>query len=380
MKRLLIAVALLAPVLCCAGVLMLSGGRGTASTGGGDFATRCAAAGVLKCVDFDADDDFTTGLGGTNGAWGGSFGVMPQDGTSNYYVTRDTSVKASGTSSLRFDIPAASPQNGNVGAWFTRLKDDNSVLIGEGQELYVQWRQRIDQNILDTTYVANDGTSLAAGIKLADISAGDRPTCMLGSGDSQLCPTTCWDFEVVLQNIDQFELARMYANCAGPQAYHQMMGVTSNFTVQNGVGCLYPDYTAPPCVRLAGNEWLTFQIHIAVNAWNTYTNVIQMWMAREGGSSVLLVDCSSTASDKCNDGAGDVDGWYLFNSDTNYKIGKVWLLPYQTNRGTQSQGVATSVWYDDLIISTQPIADPTGAEFEFFPLRAANDERWELAA
>ncbi len=361
---------ILTNLLLCSVALMTAPALSVAAQAN-DFATRCAAPGVVKCVSFDTSADFTTGSGGGNGAWGARFGVIPQSSTSNYYVTRDTSIKADGASSMRFDIPA---QHGaDVGAWFTNFTDDLSFQVGEGDEVYIQWRERIDPNILNTTYYQSNGTgglstSKSGGNKLAVISAGDLATCSLGVGDSSKCPTTCWDFEVVVQNVNQSDMAQMYANCSGPYGYHPMYGHTTDFTAQNGVsgtgnGCVYPTYPRPPCVSLVGNEWLTFQVHIKVGHWDMWDSTIQMWMAREGQPSLLLVDCSPTASDKCNepnDGVGDVNGWYLNTDHGNtYKIGKVWLVPYHTGRsGNAAQGPATSVWYDDLIISRTKIPDP----------------------
>jgi hypothetical protein len=59
-----------------------------------------------------------------------------------------------------------------------------------------------------------------------------------------------------------------------------------------------------------------------------------------------------------------VNGWILELQDPNtgafitgpYKVGKVWLHPYMSQMsGSLVSGAA---WYDELIISTQDIADP----------------------
>lgn len=343
--------AALALVGAHAGLITISGARGGAQSESSDFAARCAEPEVVTCVTFDTDADF-------EGEWGDRRGVFPTGDDDVIRAIRDTSVKVSGASSLRFDIPAMASADSS-GSWFTNFTDDLSFTVGEGDTVYIQWRQRIDQSILDTTYTQANGTTPADGIKLADISAGDKMACSVGSANSTLCPGSCFDFEVVVQNVGQNEQPVMYANCSDPNAYHGLYGLTSNITVQNGVGCLYPDYDAPPCVKLHGDEWMTFQVRITVGNWNAYDSTIQLWVAREGGSSVLVVDCSPTASDKCNAaGQGDVNGWRLNSDDETYEIGKVWLLPYQTNRSDDFTYQAESVWYDDLIISTARIDDP----------------------
>ena len=135
---------------CCAALLALTALSVAAQPT--DFASRCAAAGVLKCVNFDTDADFNRGAGGNQGAWGARSGFIPLGGTSDYSrVTRDTGQAADGASSLRFTIPSQSGSD-VAGAWFTNFSDDLSYQVGEGQEVYVQWRQRFSSELLTTRY------------------------------------------------------------------------------------------------------------------------------------------------------------------------------------------------------------------------------------
>jgi len=117
---------------------------------------------------------------------------------------------------------------------------------------------------------------------------------------------------------------------------------------------------SPPCVKFAANEWMTFQLHIKDGNWNQWNSTIQLWVAREGQPSVLVIDCSPTAAFKCSNGidAQASNGWYLHNSDPTYKIGKLWLLPYHTNKDPSQTTPVAYTWYDDVIISRSRIADP----------------------
>ena len=325
-----------------------------------DFATRCAQTGVLKCVNFDTDADFSHGTGGTNGAWGSRFGQLPPSGTSDYSLAgRDSTQSADGGSSLRFTIPANSGSDSS-GSWFTNFTDDLSYQVGEGQEIFIQWRQRFSPELLGTVYTNASGTP-ANGWKLADVSAGDLPTCMPSSGSATVCPTSCWDFETVLQDTNQKNLPQMYTNCSGPYPYDPLSGFTSNVTVQNAVACLYPTFPTPPCVKFVANEWMTFQIHIKVGNWDQWNSTMQLWVARDGQPSQLVIDCSPTAVNPCSNGINALaaNGWYLHNSDPTYKFGKVWLLPYHTNKSATQTNSIAYVWYDDLIISKSKITDPT---------------------
>ena len=131
--------------------------------------------------------------------------------------------------------------------------------------------------------------------------------------------------------------------------------------MQNAIECLYPDFADPPCVKFHADEWMTFQIHIKVGNWNQWNSTVQLWVARDGSPSQLVVDCSSTALKPCDNRRDNAarNGWYLYNSDSRYKIGKVWLMPYHTNKDPKQVTATAYTWYDDLIISTIKIADPT---------------------
>ena len=111
-------------------------------SGGMTFTERCAQPGVVKCVGFDSAADFSTGSGGTNGAYGFNSGIIPPSGTTDYTrATMDTAVKASGNGSLKFTIPSNSGSD-TSGTYFTNFSSDLSVQFGENSEFFVQWRQR----------------------------------------------------------------------------------------------------------------------------------------------------------------------------------------------------------------------------------------------
>lgn len=141
----------------------------TNNPGVSDFPTRCSQPGVIKCVNFDTDSDFDHGIGGTNGAFGSNSGIIPPSGTDDYTrAVRDTQYKASGDSSLRFTIPSNSGAD-TSGAYFTNFSKDLSLQIDEGEEFYVQWRQRFSPEFIETQY---DG---AGGFKQIIVGTGDKP-------------------------------------------------------------------------------------------------------------------------------------------------------------------------------------------------------------
>ena len=102
------------------------------------------------------------------------------------------------------------------------------------------------------------------------------------------------------------------------------------------------------CFGYFPNEWMTFQIRIKTGPRmnDEWTNsFVTLWMAREGQPSQAVITWGPY-----NLSAG--------SAADNLKYGKVWLLPYQTNKDP-SQATATAfTWYDELIISRTQIADP----------------------
>src|SRR5262245_15148385 len=71
-----------------------------------DFQARCSGPGVLRCVGFDAAADIA-------GIYGDNTGIL----TSSAPLGLDTSLKASGNSSLKFTIPSNSG-SGASGSYF----------------------------------------------------------------------------------------------------------------------------------------------------------------------------------------------------------------------------------------------------------------------
>jgi len=103
------------------------------------------------------------------------------------------------------------------------------------------------------------------------------------------------------------------------------------------------------CFKYAADEWMTFQVHIKIGTWNTASSRIEVWAAREGQPSVQIYDSNFAFP----------SGFTLYqNSTYGAKFGKVWLLPYMTNKDATEVYPQTYTWYDELIISRQRIVDP----------------------
>jgi hypothetical protein len=310
-----------------------------------DFASRCAAPGVIKCVGFNMPSDIAGGYGDNSGIVKGE---MQQP-------VLDSTQRASGASSLRFTIPSNSGANAS-GAYFTNFSADLSVQFGQGEEFYYQWRQRFSAEFLSTVYEGGGGW------KQSIVGEGDRP--------GQKPASSCTQLEIVTQNTLQRGFPQLYHSCGGKDGNYEPIlesvppeGVPYDFKLQNAMPapyCLYsqgrtsPVTYFPPtgnCFGYAPNEWMTFQLHVKIGTW--YKNdrnyhrdsLIELWVAREGRPSQTVIRY------------GNYD---LANADPSMKYGKIWLLPYHTGKSPAQKHPEAYTWFDDLIISRAKIRDPRG--------------------
>jgi hypothetical protein len=304
-------------------------------SGGSDFATRCAATGVVKCVGFDSPSEVAGGYGDPSGILSGPV-TAP---------TLDTTMSASGASSLKFTIPA-NTVGGGAGTYFTNFSNDLSVQFGENSEFFIQWRQRFSPEFI-----------FGAGWKQAIIGTGDKTGC--SASNSANCYSSCTALEVVAQNTYARGFVQLYNSCTGSASHgpYDPFVVpygSFDFKLQNARPspyCLYSQASGgyfPPagnCFGYFPNEWMTFQISIKTGSRvnNEFTNsFIKLWVARAGQASELVFDFGPY-----NLTAGSLDENQLF--------GKIWLLPYS---GSDPFENASSTWYDELIISRSKIPDP----------------------
>jgi len=312
-----------------------------APPGGLDFQTRCAQPGVIKCVGFDAAADIAGGFGANSGIFSGATTPM-----------LDASVKASGASSLKFTIPSQSGAD-TSGSYFTNFSTDLLTQFGANSEFYVQWRQRFSPEFLNTVY-AGVNSPEANGWKQIIIGSGDKPGGVIYF--------SCTALETVVQNTYQRGFPQMYNSCTGSSSHGSFASFEEpfgnfDFKLQNARPspyCLYSASNAgtqfPPtgnCFGYFPNEWMTFQIKIKTGPRvnDEWTNsFVTLWMARENQSSEFVINFP----------------WNLTAGDPalDQKFGKVWFLPYHTNKNPAQSHPVGFTWYDELIISTTPIADP----------------------
>ena len=266
------------------------------------FEERCAQPAVVKCIGFDSPEQTDPFIFPPYGATGKRARVV-------------TDVKASGAGSLRFEIPSNTAAD-TSGSFWQNFSDDLSIQFGEGEEFYVQWRQRFSREFLDTFYEGGSGW------KQAIIGEGDRPGKTVYS---------CSELEIVVQNTDQRSAAQMYHSCGNKDGRYEPLDGQVRWI----------DYKA--------DQWMTFQVFVKIGKW--YRNdreyhrdsTIRLWVAEAGRPSRLAVD--QTRYD-------------IVNTQPAVKYGKLWLLPYHTGKSPAQRHAVGYTWYDELIISRARIPDP----------------------
>ena len=125
---------------------------------------------------------------------------------------------------------------------------------------------------------------------------------------------------------------------------------TQNLVTGSGAGGYNCPYgSAQPnanCFDYPANVWVTYYFHVHIGTWGSANSLVEGWV--------------STPSNL------NYKQWlYMNNLTLNQDTGSpgfdmITLLAYWTNRNnTVSAGPISHTWYDELIVSSQPVAAPT---------------------
>ncbi len=290
------------------------------------FTARCAGAGVVLCEGFDSAAKFAPANYPNAGVYPADDGVQR--------VTFDSTTKASGAGSAKFAIDANSPTGAQVsGYWMQPIGKS----FGANSTFYVQYRFRMDTAMATTNW--------------EDVAMGGSSPKISIFHNAQ---ATCASEELTTNNREGTSMAMMYTDC-GSRGLFVAPGTTNwsdsvpPYEFQNGYYfCEYPAVPHSPggCFTMPANDWMTFYFRVSLGDWGQPNSTIIMWVAADGQPLQKLVDVENMA----------------MNQDGTNEYDTVTLLNYMTDFGqmqTPTNPAATS-WYDDLIVSTAPIAAPTG--------------------
>jgi hypothetical protein len=297
-------------------LLAISTARGQSDA---DFQSRCSAPGVVKCIGFD---NTTTDIVKNVNLWPDGNGIFRGD--------LDTSVKASGAGSLRFTLPPPPTAGQNIaGRWSPVTNDALGRLFGQNSTFYVQFRQRFSPDMLTNTWDSSWKTAIF-----------------------HYNTQTCGSIELTTNNRYMSGLAMMYTDCGGRGLFTNN-GIPPYQLQQGDYNCWYGQENPTNCYYFTPNEWLTFYYEVHVGTWDQPNSSIKAWVAREGQGYQQFINMPnfmlSCNSDPCSSSPGNQQGY-----------NNVTFTPYMTALSPTSgkAGVTSYTWYDELIVSTQPIAAP----------------------
>ena len=290
-----------------------------------DFMARCSASGVLKCEGWDKPSDFVQAIGGG----GYADGLYPGDDRA-LHGRMDTSIKTSGAGSLMFTIgPNATPNA--TGYWRENFGPlGHLTAFGPHTTLYLQFRVRLDENMLKFkwTKVSNEGWKVF-------IAYGPIP------GPS------CTGAQFVQENTYQRNVATAYTSCGTP-ALVTNNGVPPYLLEQGDYNCPYDSnaaYTSnSKCFAYPANTWITEYWIVEIGDFGQPNTHFTAYIAPQGKPLKRFIDLPN----------------FRFNSDPEPgdALESILLQPYMSGANGTKPNPTANMWFDELIISTKPIAAP----------------------
>ncbi|RMF97483.1 MAG: hypothetical protein D6727_05445 [Gammaproteobacteria bacterium] len=334
-----------------------------------DWAQRSAAPGVVYRNRFD---DYQTDF------WDNLWPDPAVDRREAYY---DTNVRASGNASLRFDFTGNSGE-GFGGELAVSLGDNPADQFGAGDDMWVQWRQRWDQYVIDHQYAVSSGSGQW---KQLIISQGQLP------GQSRWDTRSCSENQIVVSNLSGRKYPQSYHGC---WVYYNIDSATAsgaitrmNFGDPSGNPnppsreqtwpCQYwpPGSDTSGCKFYRANQWMTFMVHVkfgpAGEAQSSIGSGIQkgfinstyeLYVGYEGEPLELVHRVTGIVFRR-----GNYADDPLFSSH-QAKFGMFRWLPLISFKSSEPGIPTHSTWIDELIISRQQIPAPNAGPLPSLPV------------
>lgn len=258
---------------------------------------------------------------------------------------QDNVIKASGHSSMKFTIMSQSGA-GDSGSFYMNFSSDLATQFGSDQQFCVQWQQRFGPYFATHSYALTSGSG---GWKQSIIGSGDQSGC--SSAGTPPCYSSCSDLETVTQNTGQRGYPQMYNSCTGSSqkpafdGFYEVFG--GDFKMQNAMPspyCLYNGGSTTGCFIYYPSEWITFTVYVNVGTKTSdyfASSHVDLYAARENAASQQLLNWGPYP--------------LAAGSSGNQKFGKLWLLPYHTNKDSAEVHTTDYTWYANPIIATELI-------------------------
>lgn len=320
--------------------------RLTSSTAqGSDFVKRCTAPGVTLCQDFDDATDLTD-TSGTPSISGTARARTNANCLTNNTIVRDTTTKNSGAASLKLTSAATTCTN-HAGFFWQEIGRQFTA----HQTLYLQYALRLSPE-MRSNWAAWTGNGSASG--------AFKTSILHRYGSS------CGEIEATIQTRpfsgstnNQFPYA--YSGCGAIPAETNSWASGSPPTYATGTpalieqgsnsttghNCAYPITGNPNCFQWPTDTWMTLYCEFRLGSLDgTADSELYCYESQSGAAYSQFVNVADWPL--LNDGAcGAVDC-----------AAYTWLQLTIFHTDKQAAGVEAYAWYDDVIVSTQPIPVP----------------------
>lgn len=289
------------------------------SSGGSDFQSRCNASGVIMCKGFDIAADFVPAVWPAPGIYG------PDSCTNCRYPVQDTSVAASGASSMKFIINGQTSSN-MAGS----LRQHFGQSFGNNSTFYVQFALRYDPNLVNINWNQQMGT-------------GWKSVIFHGALE------TCSDVELTTVVYYDAKFQHMYTDCGGRGIW-----TSQNTPLSFQQGDYNCDFGAVDSGNTSGcwkynnlaNTWITYYYKVHIGTYGTPSSSIEAWYAINGQPYKKFVSIFNFQLNNQN------------GASNNYAYATI--TPYMTSKSQSIDHATAYMWLDDFIVSTQPIVAPGG--------------------
>jgi hypothetical protein len=297
-----------------------------------DFTARCTAPGVVKCYGFDnTSSDIVQ-----------KQNLFP-DGLGVFRGGLDTDQKASGAGSLRFALPPPPHAGANIAGKWMGL--NNTPILGQtfsqNSTFYLQFRLRLSPEMLTNSWPADNS------YKIINIFHNGVTYGPIEFTTSDRYRTGVLIFSSHGGSLGLF--ADPTTGAAKPKP-------SPPYLLQQGdYNCRYGIYNTKDCFYLTANEWITFYYRVSVGTWGQPNSIVQVWVMRKKDTAYKQVINLRDYTFYCNTAPCDKSP----GKDAGFN--NLYLSPYMTRLDPNAgdPGVTSYIWYDELIVSTQPIAAPT---------------------
>jgi hypothetical protein len=220
--------------------------------------------------------------------------------------TLDTGTKASGAGSMKMTYVSGGTQA--TGMW----KSDIGGPMKPGTHFYFTFKSRLDSNILSAGGTSNGWKQFIL------YTAPNDPSC----NQTQI---------VMEKHIQGFPIA--YSKCGALPFRDELSSGDIQFQFGDFSNCTYRSTSG--CWKYVANKWVTYYFDVDFKAYGTASRV-KAWLSVEGGEWQQWMDFDPT-----------------FGQEGSSQFETIQLTMYTTG-GANGSGNA---WYDDFIVSKQPIFD-----------------------